>query len=244
MNVRQFLTAEVALGVGLAGVPISMILSGEARLKADDILAELENEYYERGINEPVPFEEKFRATWKCYILPVISGGLTIAALIVSHKIQGEKLVALAGAYTLTNNALKELKAKIPEKKLREYQHSIDQDRVKDMSVLDDDILVTNRGDVLCIDAWSGVKYFANAQTIKDAVNATNAEMVSDMYANYNYLYDQLNLPPTLAGENNGWNVLAEKTISVWFDSVVDKEEIPALVVHIEPAPRPLYDAL
>ena len=235
-------SAELTLGIAIAGVPISMILSGTARLKADDILAELEEERYKQGIDEPIPTQTKLVKTWHCYILPVVSGVVTIGCLIWSHKIQGKKLLALASAYALSDAALRDLKAHIPEKKLREYQHAIDQEKVGHMSMLDTDILATGQGDILCIDAWSGLKFFSNAQNIRDAVAATNAEMIGDMYANMNYTYDQLNLPPTIAGDSNGWNVLAEKSISVWFDSVVDKEEIPALVMHIDPPPRPLYD--
>ena len=234
-------SAEIALGVAIAGVPISMILSGEARLKADDILAELEEQRYQDGIDEPIPIETKIAKTWRCYILPVLSGVITLGSLIWSHKVQGKKLVALASAYTLTDSAFRELKSHIPEKKLREYQHEIDQEKVGEMSMLDADILTTNRGDVLCVDAWSGMKFFSNAQDIRDAVAAVNAEMVGEMYANMNYLYDQMNVQQTAAGESNGWNVLSDKSISVWFDSVVDKESIPALVMHIEPEPRPLY---
>lgn len=240
-------SAEIALGIAVAGVPISMFLSGQARLKADDILAELEEDRWSQGIRDPMTVPEKAGATWKCYILPIISGGITIFCMIWSHKIQGRKLLALASAYTLTDSALRDLRNHIPDKKLKEYDHNINQEKVSEMSMLDGDIYSTNRGDVLCVDQYTGLKFFSNATSIKEAVSAVNAEMVGDIYQSLGYLYEQLGIPTQYipkAGEELGWNVLADKQISVDFDSCLDKEGIPTLVMIYEPKPRPMFDML
>ena len=222
MNVKKILdmvSAEAALGVAIAGVPITAIFFGEARLKADDILANLEDDRFEVGIKEPL--------TW-------------------SHKIQGRKLVALASAYALTNKSYKEYREKAKEllskKKFDEIEHAIDQDRVANYTVLDGDILATNCGDVLCVDAWSGQKFFSNAEAIREAVARCNNMMVGSVYLSLNTLYDEIgNLPPTKAGEDLGWNSLFDNPITVHFSSVLDKEKIPALVMHLDPDPRPMY---
>lgn len=249
MGIKEVLgkvSAEVALGVALGGVPITAILSGEARLKADDILIQLEDDRYAIGIDEPMTTTEKVKATWKCYIPPVVACGLTMGFMIWSHKIQDRKLLAFASAYALTSNAFTEYKNKAKEilskKKLEELEHSIDQDKVKNCTVLDGDILATNTGDVLCIDAWSGQKFFSNAEAIREAVARCNSMMIGDVYLALNTLYDEIGgLPPTKAGEELGWNALFDECIRVRFTSVLDKEKIPALVMHLEPDPRPMY---
>ena len=249
MNVKKILdmvSAEAALGVAIAGVPITAIFFGEARLKADDILANIEDDRFEAGIKEPLTTQEKLKETWKCYILPLVSCGVTIGFMIWSHKIQGRKLVALASAYALTNKSYKEYREKAKEllskKKFDEIEHAIDQDRVANYTDLDGDILATNCGDVLCVDAWSGQKFFSNAEAIREAVARCNNMMVGSVYLSLNTLYDEIgNLPPTKAGEDLGWNSLFDNPITVHFSSVLDKEKIPALVMHLDPDPRPMY---
>ena len=234
-------SAEILTGLSLAGVVATGIASGEARLKADDILIQLESEHPD----EPLTTSEKAKATWWCYILPVTLGVLTMGCVIGSHKIQGRKLAALASAYSITDGMFKEYRDKVREKfgdkKADEIQHDIDQDKTSEMTMLDKDILTTNYGDVLCLDAWSGQKFFSNAEAIRQAKDRVNAIMLDDMYVDLNTFYDELGIPPTEAGDDTGWNALADKTISVKFSSTLDKEKIPCLVMHIHPSPRPLY---
>ena len=248
LNLKTLLarvSAEATLGVALAGVPITAILTGEARLKADDILIELEGKREEDGVMEPMTTQEKLGATWKCYILPTVAGGITIGMMIWSHRIQGRKLIALASAYSITNTAFREYKDKAKEllskKKLEEIEHAIDQDKVANCTVLDGDILATNSGNILCIDAWGGQKFFSNAEEIREAVARCNSMMVGHVYLALNTLYDELGLPPTKGGEELGWNALFDDAIRVRFSSCLDKEKVPALVMHLEPDPRPMY---
>jgi len=245
-KILDMVSAEAALGVAIGGVFITAFTYGEARLKADDILANLEDDRWEAGIKEPLTTQEKAKETWKCYILPLFAATTTVGFMIWSHQIQGRKLVALASAYAITSNSFKEYKDKAKEllskKKLDEIEHAIDQDKVANMTVLDGDILATNTGDVLCIDAWSGQKFFSNAEAIRQAVARCNQMMVGHVYLALNTLYDEIGgLPPTKAGEELGWNSLFDDAIEVHFSSVLDKEKVPALVMHLEPDPRPMY---
>lgn len=244
-------SAEIALGGALAGVPITALLFGRARLKADDILAEIEDERCEQNILVPMTTGEKVGATWKCYILPTIACGTTIFLMVWSHKIQGKKLVALASAYSLTDTAFRNYRNKVEEvvsnKKIEEINHGLNQDKVSEMTSIDNDILATNRGDVLCVDVWTGLKFYSNASNIKDAINAVNAEMVGDIYVRLGYLYEQLGIPPQLmpkCGNELGWNVLADKQVRVEIDSCLDKENIPTLTMEYFPKPSPMFDTL
>lgn len=249
MNAKKILdmvSAEAALGCAIGGVFITAFAAGEARLKADDILANIESDRYEAGIKEPLTTQEKVKETWKCYIPTLVSSMATVGFMIWSHQIQGRKLVALASAYAITNRSFKEYRDKAKEllskKKFDEIEHAIDQDKVANMTMLDGDILATNTGDILCIDAWSGQKFFSNAEAIRQAVARCNQMMVGHVYLALNTLYDEIGgLPPTKAGEELGWNSLFDNPIEVHFSSVLDKEKIPALVMHLDPDPRPMY---
>lgn len=258
MNLKTLLarvSAEATLGVALAGVPITALLTGEARLKADDILIQLESQREDEGIMDPMTTQEKLGATWKCYILPIVAGGFTIGMMIWSHRIQGRKLIALASAYSITNTAFREYRDKAREmlskKKLEELEHAIDQDKVKDMTVLDGDILATNRGDVLCVDYWTGLKYFSNATEIREAIARCNHMLSGSVYLSEATLFDEIGIPlmTTTAGsvipanaEYIGWNSTRDEPLTVSFGSCLDKEGIPTLVVKIEPKPEPMFE--
>jgi len=258
LNVKKILdmvSAEAALGCAIGGVIITAFTAGEARLKADDILANIEDDRYEIGINEPMSTQEKLKETWKCYILPAISCGATIGFMIWSHQIQGRKLVALASAYALTNHSFKEYRNKAKEllsqKKFGEIEHSIAQDKVSDMTMLDGDILATNRGDVLCFDYWTGMKFFSNATEIREAVSRCNNMLADSVYLSLATLYDEIGIPiiTTTAGkcipanaEYLGWNRLRDGSIKVRTDVCKDKEDIPTLVMILEPKPDAMFE--
>ena len=248
-------SAEATLGVALAGVPVTAVLSGEARLKADDILIEMEQQRESIGVTEPMTTTEKLKETWPCYILPVVSCGITMGMMIWSHHIQGQKLIALASAYSITNTAFKEYKDKardiLSKKKLDEIEHAIDQDKVADYSVLDGDILSTNRGDVLCVDFWTGLKFFSNATEIREAIARCNNMMADAVYLSLATVYDELGIPivTTTAGQSIpgnaeylGWNRIHDKNILVHLDSCLDKEGIPTLVMKLDPKPAPQFE--
>ena len=247
-------SAEIALGTALAGVPLVAVLSGRASLKADDILMQMEIEREEIGVLDPIPTVDKVKATWHCYILPILVGAGTIWMMIWSHKIQGRKLVALASAYTITDTAFKEYKHKVEElvskKKVQEIEHAINQDKVAEMTMLDGDILATNRGDVLCVDFWTGMKFFSNATEIREAVSRCNNMMVDSVYLSQGTLYDEIGIPifTTTAGEpipgnveDIGWNAI-NGPLKVHLDSCLDKENIPTLVMKVEPRPRSMFE--
>lgn len=240
-------SAEFTTGAAIGMVPLTILLSGNARLRADDILIELE----EKDDSRPLTTGEKVKATWMCYIPPVIAGGLTIFFILWSHKKQGQKLVAWASAYTLMDSAFTNYKNKVEEvvskKKVEQINHEIHQDKVQNMTMLDDDILATNYGDILCVDDWTGLKFFSNKKAIDDAIAATNAEMVGDVYVRLNTLFENIGIPPQYlpkVGNYEGWNVLVDRAIRVDYDSTLDKEGIPTLVMIYDPKPKPMYDEL
>lgn len=240
-------SAEFITGAAIGSVPLLMLLSGNARLRADDILIELE----EKNDHQPLTTGEKVKATWTCYIPPVLVGGLTVFFILWSHKKQGQKLIAWASAYTLLDNSFKNYRDKVEEvvskKKVEQINHEIHQDKVSNMTMLDDDILATSYGDILCVDDWTGLKFFSNKKAIDDAVAATNAEMVGDVYVRLNTLYENIGIPPQFlpkVGDNEGWNVLVDKSIRVDYDTTLDKEGIPTLVMVYEPKPKPMFDEI
>ena len=243
-------SAEILTGFGLAGVVLTGVTSGRARLKADDILMQVEADIENNAaINNTevyqLTFQDKFKLTWWCYALPVGIGVATIGCILGSHHIQGKKLAALAGAYTITDSMFKEYKEKIREKlgdkKIDEAEHAINQDKMSQFTSVDSDIFATNHGDVLCYDVWSGMKFYSNAEAIRQAVHQVNAMMLDDVYIDLNAFYQELGLDGTVEGDETGWNALVDKSIRVKLDSCLDKEKIPCLTLELIPHPSPLY---
>src|SRR6059058_4028175 len=60
--------------------------------------------------------------------LPIVSGGLTITAIIFSHRMNAQKAAALAAVYGLSQKQLEEYKAKVAEKlSPKKQQEAVDE---------------------------------------------------------------------------------------------------------------------
>ena len=89
------------------------------------------------------------RLTWRYYVPTAIMGGLTIACIIGANSINLRRNAALAGAYSLTEAALKEYQAKVIEtigdKKEQAIRDDIAKDRVKEHPLGEREVIITGK---------------------------------------------------------------------------------------------------
>lgn len=103
-------SADILTVVNGIGVVATGILSGKAGAQIHDKIRAKEAE-----LERKLTFKEQLELTWKDYILPVATGGLTIAAGVASNRVQAKQIAEiglLAAAYSD--------KVKVLEKKLEE----------------------------------------------------------------------------------------------------------------------------
>ena len=214
---------------GVVGTVATAVLTGRAGFKAAEIIREKELEHiHPEGVTDVVDGEsnatmglspsQKVKLVWPQFVPPVITGGLTISAIIFSHRMSAQKAAALAAAYGLAERNLSEYKEKVAEKltgpKNQQLKDEIRQDRVSDNDRAQ--VIVVASGEVLCYDMASDRYFNSTVENIRKAENQINNEILSHNYATMNEFYDKIGLKQTAVGGELGWtsNVPLEIEIS------------------------------
>ena len=217
--------------VGVAGTIATAVLTGKASFEAAQIINEAENGY----ALEP---KEKVELTWKLYIPPVIVGAGTVSAIVLANRIGTRRAAAMAAAYTISEKAYTEYREKVVEKlgeaKEQEVRDEIAQQRVN-ANPPNNEVIIVDNGDVLFLESYTGRYFKSSMETVKKALNDTNYQMYSDMYASLGDFQQRIGLPRTSLSEEVGWTV--EDKIEIEFSATLTEDQRPCIVMNYIVAP-------
>lgn len=230
---------EILTGIGIAGMLTTTVLAVKATPKATMLLADAE---YEKGDKLTAP--EKIKTCWKCYVPAVVTATVSTGCLIGASSVNARRNAALATAYQLSSTALAEYKEKvietIGEKKEQAVRDKIAKDKVEKNPVGKNEVIITEKGNTLCMDAISGRYFRSDIDKIKKVVNELNRRMVTgEEYISLTDFYWELGIQPTALSDELGWNV-GEGLIEVDFSSQIAEDGTPCIVVDYLIEPR--YD--
>jgi hypothetical protein len=233
-NASTLLTAG-----GVVGVVATGLLAGRAGLKANQILVEAKNRktIEHEGLEvQELSTTEKLVVAGPHFVPPVVTGGLTIAAIIMSHRMSGQKAAALAAAYGVSRKQLEEYKEKVAEKltgpKREQTDAELAQERANRAPGADAVVIVAGEGDVLCFDEPTGRYFKSSMEKIRQAVNSVNQRILAGKeYADLNSFYEELGLPDCSWGDEVGFNVhnLIELTYKAIISPVDDQTPVIAI---------------
>lgn len=244
----------------VGGVAGTAIATGKAVIEASDTIRahemdeELKVEHIETsddGKNDyhtvyyrERTFKEKVFLTWRIFLPPVALGGATIACIIGSHSISTKRNLALAAAYSMSEEAAKEFRDKVAdtigEKKTEKIENAIVQDKINANPVPDDEYIIhTQYGEQLMYDEWSG-RYFRGGQNEVDKkVNMLNKRMVRKLCAStVNDLYELLGIPGIPIGNEFGWfydSKWDDGDVTVHYYPAISSKGEPCIGVRINP---------
>lgn len=143
-----------------------------------------------------IPKKVMFVAAAPHIISPVAAGGLTISAIVFSHRMSAQRAAALAAAYGLVERNFGDYKAKVEERitgpKKTEIKDELAKDAVERTSGHEQVIVI--EGTVLCFDVNAGRYFNSTVERIRQAANTTNAEVISRGFAPVSFFYDELDL--------------------------------------------------
>lgn len=239
---------SILLGVGIAGVVTTIVLTVKATQNAEETVCENEDlmpdvfDYDDMKEYKKKRVIEEFKLTWKCYIPVVISGTATIAAFVSGHVVQKKRIGALALLYSGALKSAEEYQDKVKElfgaSKDEKVRGELAQDRVNAHPVDKENIILTHHGDTLCMDSLSGRYFKSDINFIKSAINEFNEELIKSSCMTLNELYQVLDLDPISLGDYIGWN--SGTIVSVRYDSALTFDQTPCLVINfINP---PMYE--
>lgn len=219
----------ILTGVSVAGLVTTTVMAVRATPKACRLIDEWE---YKNGFPKKM---DVVKITWKCYVPAVIMGSVTIACMISANSINLRRYAALASVYSLSEAALKEYQAKVVETigagKERQIKDEIAKDKVMNNPPKDGEVILTGKGDTLCLEWLSGRYFRSNIDKIKKAENDLYADLLQDDFISVNDVYYALGLANTGLGDEMGWKVDDGK-FAFDFSSQLTPDGEPCLVVN------------
>lgn len=200
---------EILTGFGITGMLMTTVLAVKATPRA---LALIELKKEEEH-TDTLTVAETVKAAWKCYIPAALTAATSTACLIGASSVHLRRNAALAAAYKVSETAFAEYREKvvetIGERKEGVVRDSIDRKHVEENPVSKTEVIITEKGESLCYDHWSGRYFKSDINHLTKAINEINRQMLVSMdgFASLNDLYDELGLSHTPLGETFGWRV-------------------------------------
>lgn len=225
---------------GVTGVITTIGLAIKATTEAEKLIEKKKIED-EMQVDEKLTITETIKVAWKPFVPVVISGGLTIAAIVGSSAINEKRKAALAGLYALSETALQEYQEKIEkvggEKLLTQVKDEVNVSKVdQNLPFMPTDLEI---GDCPVYDIMSGRIFRSSIEKIRKAANDINEGIYNgDMCASLNDFYDMFpDLGANELGYECGWN-LTHKCVP-YFTSRLSSEGRPILVLDWAQDGRP-----
>lgn len=218
----------ILTGIGVAGLVTTAVLSGRAAVRADRLIMAEEFE-----LREPMPNDVKAKLVWKEFVPPVAVGTVSIACIVGSNRVSNRRAAALAAAYTLSEKAMVEYKAKVLEKFGEKREHDI-KAAVAEKQVRENPPpsgLVLSGNSVLCYDSYSGRYFESSAEAIQRAVNGLNHDLLGNGFASLNDFYIHLGLEHVAVGDEVGWTA-GDRLLELNLTAILTSEDKPCLCIE------------
>lgn len=199
---------EILTGIGIIGMVASTVSAVRSTPKALRLIDAREIEE-DRRLNT----KEIVSTTWKCYIPSAVTGMFATACLIGASSVNLHRNAALATAYTLSEAALKDYKAKavevVGEKKEQAIRDAVAKEQLEKVNIKERKFVPTGKGETPCFDPLTNTCFKSDMETLRKAENTLNKQMRDDMVITVNEFLQEIGLEPCDAsiGENLGWEI-------------------------------------
>lgn len=224
---------SILTGLSVAASVTAVILTARGTIKAAKIVEEKE-------LDDKIDIVKN---CWPCYIPAAISLTTSIACAIGSNSVNAKRNAALAGAYALAADGLKQYKEKakelLGEKKTADIRDKIAEDQFKDAS--NKMIVITGKGDILMKEMTSGQYFRSTHDAVNAAINQANRDMVTDGCVNLNDVYYYLGIGQTALGSKMYWKI-DDGFLDVSYGCAVSEGGEPCLTVEFDKLPVYRYD--
>lgn len=233
---------EILTGIGIGGMITTTVLAVRATPEA---LRRIDAE--KRRLNrDRLTVKETVCVAGKVYIPAAVTGTVSTACLIGASTVNGRRNAALATAYGLAENTLRDYRAKvvetIGEKREANVLEAVDRERVaRNPPPLNELAFIEGHGNVLCCDGSFGRYFYSDAESLQQAANRLNWRMNtgSESYVSLNEFYMEIGLSPVSVGDLLGWH-RDTGLIDLHKSSILVDGRIPCLVISHKNPPK--YD--
>ena len=234
---------EILITMGVSGLIFATIWGVRSTVKAVrkiDILKEETN-------RSKIPKKEVMKEVWKLYLPVVVATAVSVPCIIASSNVYSKRNMALAAAYTLSETALTEYKAKtkelIGEKKEKEITELVSKEHVA-KATNTSNVLLTGNGDSLFYDPASGRYFRSSWNKILKAANEINARAITDPFGvtTLSDWYYSIGLDSTDISDTMGWKVLdgSAGLIDISLNSALTPDDEPCGAIYYNSHPKVL----
>ena len=179
-------------GVAIAGVVVTNVITALRAPKYEQILKECEG--------------KKMKAAMKTYWASFMFGGITIGSMVLAEKANLAEIGVLTGACGVLAAKAKGLeeaiKDRADEKILNDIKH---EDVVKYIKLPGPSVEETGRGDVLCLEVYSGRWFRSSEESVRRACGEFKKMFDDGEYLSMNNLYLLLGIVETRFGHQFGF---------------------------------------
>lgn len=230
--------------MAVRATPKALLLKEKAEMaKNSDISA-----YQEAQPLTPV---ELVKSCWRCYTPAFLTGVFGIVCLIGANQVSLRRNAALAAAYALSENSLKEYRDKalevVGEKKETDIRNAVAKDDVKKNPPVEEAVIDTGFGNNLCRDPICGRYFRCDIEKLKSSLAELNLKLVTDGWVSLNDYYDLLNLPECNIGDDLGWSLNESREVvklKLSAQLAENESQTPCMVVSFQHGPIYNYDKI
>jgi|SRR5580765_3666619 len=254
-NKMKYLVNEnsttILTAMGVVGTVTTAVLTGKASFKAAEVIEEatvIANTGGPDQTKDPVYLttKEKVKAVWPLYLPAVTSGLVTIASIVVAHRVDAKKIAALTMSSAVTERAFQEYKDKITqklgEKKAEEVRDEIAQDRVNKNPVEGSQVIMTGAGDVLCYDNLTGRYFTSSMEKLRGAENDINHQLLHRSHASLSEFFEIVGLGATTFTDSVGWCM--DLPLNVQYSTTMSTDGRPCIAIDFDPMPKTGYESM
>lgn len=222
----------ILTAAGVTGAITTAYLAAKASFKAAEVIREEEEKpSAKEDVRDDIEiFKDRALLVWPLYIPPVVSGSLTIAAIILSNRISSRRAAAAVSAYAITERAFNEYREKVVEE-IGKHKEQVIRDEIvtKEIegSVPSQDVLIIGSGSVLCCELYTKRYFMSDMETLKKAQNDVNANIIQDVYVTLDSFYDLIGLPYTSHSSELGWD--SDRLLELQLSTVLSEDGRPCL---------------
>lgn len=174
-------------------------------------------------------FMDKAKIVWPEFVPAAIVGGTTVACVIGSHRVHTRRTAAAVAAYSLTERAFAEYRAKVEEtlgkSKAEKVQAAVVEEQMQTVHPHSQtrEVIMAAGGDSLCCDLTTGRYFESDMQTLKAAVNRVNERLLKERYMSVKEFYHEIEVYPNHHIDNLGWDVETGLMDLVFTPTLTDK---------------------
>lgn len=249
----------ILTGFGVAGVVVTTVMAVKATPRAQQLIFEARKDKMgDEKLDEVVIDDivgdstidlpnltvlETIRVAGPTYVPTALMGAATIGCILGANSVNARRNAALASLYSLSEQTLRDYKAKtkelVGEKKEQKIADEAIGEQLNRVPWDDGKVINTGKGTTLFFDPYSGRYFYNDYQVLRAAQNDVNALVIGDYCASLNDFYDRIGLDTTIAGEEVGWNM--QNMCELTFTAKLTSKGEPCAVIGFQKGPGYSY---